>query len=342
MPDSLRRALLCLVAFLLPSVLFSWLGAAAGFLAALILSAALTFGVRRTGAALAGVALAAGTLWHGFLRPWGQYRDEGLVPRAFVGTDGRGGVFVRSRTGAVFHAGADGAWERIPLPRGLGLGRVGMSRGAVTALEIRPEGDRFWRVEAASASAVPVGGTEPVLVADWDFDGATPVAVDALGGRLVWVRPDGRLGRSLRPPSEAGAPRLVAAGGGGVHVFTDAGAILSLSPKGNWSVLRLPPPPGRAVLLSHREGRFTVLMRAERGECSAWDLTGGVSGRWRRRDDEGPCARFTADAERSYVLGRRSVRAAARSGPAVDLGPPRALTRSFERTPVGALLRLVE
>lgn len=342
MPDSARRALVCLAAFLAPAAFFAALGAAGGLMASLIGTAALLFGVRKTGALLAGAALAAGTAWHGFLRPLGLYRTAGLAPRAFVGTDGRGGVFVRSRSGAVFRAGADGAWERLALPPGLALGRVGMRRGAVLALEIRPEGDRFWRVGSSSASATAIGGPEPTFVADWDFDGGTPVAVDALGGRLVWVGADGRLLRSVRPPADSGAPRLVAADGGGVHVLTAAGAVLSLSPKGNWSVLRLPPPPGRAVRLSHAEGRFTVVMRAERDECTAWDLTGGVSGRWRRREEEGPCPRFTADAERSYALERRSVRAAPRSGLPTDLGPPRALTRSFERTPVGALLRLVE
>lgn len=341
MPSPLRRALLCLGAFLLPAVLFRVLGPAGGFLTALVASVGLVFGVRRTGALLAGVSLAAGTAWHGFVRPLGLYRTAGLSPRAFVGTDGQGGVFVRSRSGTVFHAGADGTWERLPLPPGLSLGRVGMRRGVVQALEIRPEGDRLWRVSGASASAVAIGGGEAVLVADWDFDGGAPVAVDAIGARLLWVGPDGRLTRAVRPPPEAGSPRLVAAGGG-VHVFTDAGSILSLSPKGNWSVLSLPPPPGRAVGLSHAGGRFTVLMRADRDECSAWDLTGGVSGRWRRREEEGPCSRFTADAERSYVLGRRTVRATVRGGRPTDLGPPRALTRAFDRTPVGALIGLVE
>lgn len=342
MPTSLRRALLCLGAFLLPAALFGALGPAGGFLAALIVSVGLIFGVRRTGALLAGASLAAGTAWHGFLRPFGLYRSAGLAPRAFVGTDGQGGVFVRSRTGAVFHAGADGTWERLPLPPSLSLGRVAMRRGVVQALEIRADGDRFWRVAGSSASCVPVGGSEPVLIADWDFDGPAAVVVDASGGRLVWVAADGRLTRTVRPPAEAGAPRLVAAGEGGVHVLTDAGAVLSLSPKGNWSVLRLPPPPGRALALSQQAGRFTVLMRAERGECSAWDLTGGVSGRWRRREEEGPCARFTADPERSYAFGRRTVTATPRAGPPTALGPPRALTRAFERTPVGALIGLVE
>ena len=342
MPPVLRRALLCLGAFFLPVALFRALGPAGGFLAALIGAVGLVFGVRRTGALLAGASLAAGTAWHGFLRPLRLYRTEGLSARALVGTDGQGGVFVRSRTGAVFRAGADGSWERVPLPPGLSLGRVGMRRGIVQALEIRPEGDRLWRVEGSSVSVVALGGGEPVLVADWDFDGATPVAVDAPGRRLVWVGPDGSLARAVRPPPEAGAPRLVAAGGGGVHVYADGGAILSLSPKGNWSVLRLPPPPGRAAALSHAGGRFTLLMRAEREECSAWDLTGGVSGRWRRREEEGPCPRFTADAEKAYSLDRRGVTATPRSGPPTALGPPRALTRSFDRTPVGALLRLVE
>ncbi|TBR17825.1 hypothetical protein EPO15_16070 [bacterium] len=342
MPSALRRALVCLGAFLLPALLFSALGAAGGLMAAAIASALLAFGVRRTGAVLAGASLAAGTAWHGFLRPLGLYRSAGLAPRAFVGTDGEGGVFVRTRTGEVFHAGAEGGWERLPLPPGLALGRVGMRKGLVTALEIRPEGDRLWRVAGASAAPVAVGGSEPVLVADWDFDGALPVAVDALGGRLVWVGADGRLTRALRPPPEAGAPRLVAAGRGGVHVYTAAGAVLSLSPKGNWSVLSLPPPPGRALSLAHAAGRFTLLMRGERSECSAWDLVGGVSGRWRRREEEGPCAQFTADADRSYALGRRSVTAAPRAGRPSALGPPRAVTRAFDRTPVGALLGLVE
>lgn len=286
--------------------------------------------------------MAVGTAWHGFVRPLGIYRTAGLSPRAFVGTDGQGGVFVRSRSGTVFRAGADGAWERLAFPAGLSLGRVGMRRGVVQALEIRPEGDRLWVASGSEASAVALGGGEPVLVADWDFDGAETVAVDAMGARLLWAGADGRLTRSARPPPEAGSPRLVAADGGAVHVFTDKGSILSLSPKGNWSVLSLPPPPGRAVGLSHAGGRFTVLMRAERGECSAWDLTGGVSGRWRRREDEGPCARFTADAERSYALERRTVRASSRGAPPSDLGPPRALTRAFDRTPVGALISLVE
>lgn len=342
MPASARRALLCLGAFLLPAVLFRTLGPAGGFLSALIGSVGLVFGLRRTGALLAGLSLAAGTVWHGFLRPLELYRTEGLSPRALVGTDGQGGVFVRSRTGGVFHAGADGSWERVPLPSGLSLGRVGMRRGVVQALEIRPEGDRLWRVEGGSVTSASVGAGESVLVADWDFDGGTPVAVDAPGRRLVWVAPDGRLARSARPPAEAGAPRLVAAGGGGVHVYADGGALLSLSPKGNWSVLRLPPPPGRAAALSHAGGRFTLLMRAERDECSVWDLTGGVSGRWRRREEEGPCPRFTADAEKAYRLDRGGVTATPRSGPPSALGPPRALTRSFDRTPVGALIRLVE
>ena len=335
-----RRAALCLGAFLLPAAFFSAFGAAGGLLAAAIATVALVWGVRRTGALLAGASLAAGTAWHGFVRPFGLYRREGLAPRAFVGTDGTGGVFVRSRTGEVFHAGADGSWERLPLPPGLSLGRVA-SRGGVTgALEIRPEGDRLWRVRGATAAAAAVG--EGVFVSDWDFDGGAAVAVDAPGGRLVWVGADGRLTRSLRPPAESGAPRLVTTGGGGVHVLTDAGTLLSLSPRGNWSVLSLPPPPGLPAHLSHRDGRFTLVVRGGGDDCSAWDLIGGVSGRWRRREAEGPCARFTADPERSFALGRRGVVAAPRSGPPSALGPPRSLTRAFERTPVGALLGLVE
>lgn len=340
MPAALRRTLVALTAFLLPVLLFRLLGAAGGLLAAVVAAALLGFGIRRPGATLAAGALAAGTLWHGFWRPISLCRGGGLCARALVGVDGAGGVFVRDASGGVFHAGADGSWARLPLPPDLPLGRVGTGGGLVWALELRPEGDRLWRVAGSSVSAWPVG--EGVLVSDWAFDGGRPVAVDALGRRLVWLGAGGRVARSLPAPPEAGAPRLVAAGPGGLHIYTDAGAVLSLSPKGNWSLLRLPPPPGLAASLSAGPGRFTLVMRGERGACAAWDLVGGVSGRWRRREAAGPCARFTAEAERSYGLGRRGVLSWPRDGPPSALGPPAALTRAFERTPVGALLRLVE
>lgn len=336
MKDAARRAGLCLAAFLLPAGLFAALGPGGGLVAAAALGALLGFGLRLRGAVLCAAALAAGTAWHGFWRPYALCRGGGLCARALCGVDGAGGVFVRDAAGAVFHAGADGSWERLPLPRGLNLVRVGSGGGLVWALEARAEGDRLWRVGRGTAAWTALG--DGVFASDWAYDAAGPVAVDAPGGRLVWVRPP----RSLRPPDEAGAPRLVAAGRGGLHVYTAAGSVLSLSPKGNWSVLRLPPPPGLAVSMAEGGGRFTLVMRAERGECAAWDLVGGVSGRWRRRPEAGPCARFAADAERSYSLGRRGVLALPRDGPPSALGPPAAVTRAFERTPVGAFLRLVE
>lgn len=346
--------------FLLPAWLFERLGPAWGLAAAgpcAFLAAAL-FAVlawpparlpSRIGPAIfPGLfVVAAGTAWHGFIRPLAAYRASGFSPRALVGVDGAGGCFARNRTGDLFHAGPGGSWERIPLPPALRLGRVSRVLGGVLALEIRPEGDRLWRVTRAAVEVVSVGAPsrEPVFIADYALDGEVPVAVDALGARLIWIGKDGAILRSAFPPAEAGAPLLVAVGDGGVHVYTESGALLRLLPRGGWSVLRVPPPSGQPMALAVEGGRHVLLARGERGGVGLYSLSGGVAGHWKVLGVAGRWPRLATDGLRSFVLEGSVVRAAplsGASGPALALGPPEAAARTFERTPAGALLRLVE
>lgn len=346
--------------FYVPVWLFDRLGPTLGLAAtapcaamAAVLLAALAwppakFAARVGPALLPGVlALAAGTAWHGFLRPLALYRAAGLSPRAIVGVDGAGGCFARNRTGDLFYAGAGGSWERVSLPPGLRLGRVSKVPGGVLALEIRPEGDRLWRVTRGTADAVAVGAPsrETVFVADYALDGESTVAVDALGARLVWIASDGEVTRSEYPPVEAGAPLLVAAGDGALHVYTESGALLRLSSRGGWSVLRVPPPPGRPMSLSAEGGRYVLLARGARNSAALYELSGGVAGRWKALGVEGRWPRLATDGTRSFALEGSSVRAeplAGSVGRSSALGPSQAAARAFDRTPAGALLRMVE
>lgn len=351
-------ALLAGGGFLIPRALWSLFGPVWGSAALLpVLAAAtalLAFSAGRgrplgrrlfEAAPAAGLVVCAGAFWNGFAVPVLAYRAWGVSPRAIVGVDGQGGCFVRNRTGDVFHARSDGGWERSPLPAGLRLGRVAAAGRTVLALEIRPEGDRLWRAEEGTATAAPVGSEpgEPVFVADYAMDGGVPVAVDALGARLVWVGAGGGLVRAEYPPAEAGAPLLVAADGGVVHVFTEAGNLLSLSERGTWSVLRLPPPPGRPAALGAEAGRFVLLVRGDAGKASLWSLSGGVAGRWKPLGAAGRWPRLATDGRRVFALEGGAVKTSRLSGEeGAVLGPPAARRRAFERTPGGALIRLVE
>ena len=341
--------------FMGPARLFSSLGPALGTAAlpaALLVSAAvLALAARplrfseRYGPALlaAAVPFGAGAAWHGWIRPAILYRKTCLAPTALLGTDGSGGVFMRNRTGAVYLARPE-SLRRLDLPARARLGPARSAGGLAAVLELRRSGDVVWLLGPAGARPLRPGrgDGEAFFAADIDLDDGRVVAADALNPRLVWLDGSGRVVRSVLAPPRAGSPRLVSASGGSVHVMTDGGRLLVLSPEGAWRETAAEAPPGRPLsLAASADGDRLVAARGRTARAYRLTPVPGAPAVWTAIGAEGKPGGLAVDgAGRVFALsgGGAEVIPAAPAGPRSRLGAPPELLGAFLSSPGGRLI----